>query len=772
MDREQVKRWEAQCIQEQAPACTASCPVHVDARKLAECVSRRDFKGGLAVLASAVPLPMILAHICDHPCQAQCRRADAGDTIEIGLLERACAEYGSPAPTIRVQSARNQRVAVIGGGLSGVSAAIGLASRGYAITLFEARPQLLHRLRAMEERHLPIAAIDADLSVLDQLGVSIHCDALISRHAGPFGLDAIAADYDAVYHATGPEALGEDALGLVRRPQGGIQIDPLTLATSHPKVFAGGAQRYHPLPWSPIASIADGNYAAVSIDRALQGASLAANRENTGPFPSRLYVKTEHLTVSAAVRPTSSANGYSQEEAEQEAARCIPCQCLECVKVCPYLEDYGSYPKSYIRQIYNNETIVMGVRKANRMINSCALCGLCAAVCPEKLSMADVVLNARQSMVLSGKMPLSAHDFALCDMAFSQSDSFTLARHQSGFESSSVAFLPGCQLSASSPQHVASSYEHLRNTIEGGVGLILQCCGAPASWAGNEAKFQEALVSLESAWSSLGNPRLITACSSCFRTLRDHLPQIPVEPLWPHLAPLVAETLRTSAGVKKMALHDPCSTRGVKEVEESARILLKQCGVEPIELNAPGLTNCCGFGGLQLFVNPQLAEKTVARRASENSADFVTYCAMCRDRFAHQGKRAVHILDLVFAKEGNDPATRSDPGFSERQENRARLKTNLLREVWGEPVSSMEPAIVLQISEELKALIEKRLIMTEDIRVTIAHAERDGDTIVNPATGRILASHRAACVTYWVEYSKGGSAYVVHDAYSHRMEVR
>src|ERR1019366_488695 len=99
MDREQVKRWEAQCIQEQSPACTASCPVHVDARKLAECVSRRDFKGGLAVLASAVPLPLILAHICDHPCQAQCRRAYAGDTIEIGMLERASAEYGAPAPT-------------------------------------------------------------------------------------------------------------------------------------------------------------------------------------------------------------------------------------------------------------------------------------------------------------------------------------------------------------------------------------------------------------------------------------------------------------------------------------------------------------------------------------------------------------------------------------------------------------------------------------------------------------------------------------------------
>src|ERR1700744_6257108 len=102
MDREQVRRWETQCIQEQAPACIAACPVHMDARKLTECVAQGNFKEGLAVLANAVPLPLILAHICDHPCQTQCRRSDAGDAVEIGLLERACAEYGSAAPTGRL----------------------------------------------------------------------------------------------------------------------------------------------------------------------------------------------------------------------------------------------------------------------------------------------------------------------------------------------------------------------------------------------------------------------------------------------------------------------------------------------------------------------------------------------------------------------------------------------------------------------------------------------------------------------------------------------
>ena len=64
---ERVKRWEAQCIQEQAPACNAACPVHVDARGLLECVRKGDFKRGLKIFANSIFLPQIVARICDHP---------------------------------------------------------------------------------------------------------------------------------------------------------------------------------------------------------------------------------------------------------------------------------------------------------------------------------------------------------------------------------------------------------------------------------------------------------------------------------------------------------------------------------------------------------------------------------------------------------------------------------------------------------------------------------------------------------------------------------
>ncbi|WP_054695995.1 4Fe-4S dicluster domain-containing protein [Desulfosarcina cetonica] len=175
------------------------------------------------------------------------------------------------------------------------------------------------------------------------------------------------------------------------------------------------------------------------------------------------------MTALPAVGMADPSTGYTEDEAQHEAGRCLQCQCLECVKVCAYLGHFGGYPKRYAREIYNNESIVMGERKANRLINACSLCGLCETVCPNDFAMQDLCLMVRQSMVQRGKMPPSAHDFALQDMAFSQSDAFSLARHAPGMDGSRYLFFPGCQLSASAPGHVRRVYAHLRTELSGGV---------------------------------------------------------------------------------------------------------------------------------------------------------------------------------------------------------------------------------------------------------------------------------------------------------------
>lgn len=96
MDGEHVKTWEARCIEEQPPACTAACPLHVDGRAMLGKLATGDFSAAFALYARMVPFPAIISHICDHPCETACRRAELGGSLRIRALERALVENPTP----------------------------------------------------------------------------------------------------------------------------------------------------------------------------------------------------------------------------------------------------------------------------------------------------------------------------------------------------------------------------------------------------------------------------------------------------------------------------------------------------------------------------------------------------------------------------------------------------------------------------------------------------------------------------------------------------
>lgn len=773
MDGEQVKAWEALCIEEQPPACVAACPLHVDVRALAEKMAAGDFVGAFALYARIVPFPAILGHICDHPCEASCRRAEAGGALRIAALERACVEEAyAVLKRAPLRARKPKRIAVVGAGLAGLTAAHDLAMKGHAVTVYEADAHPLERLRHdIDPAVLPPSAIEADLGALSVLGVEIRCRSRITGGNGPTGLETLIDEHDAVLLALGPGPALGFAPTIRLSEDGRIDIDPWSRTTSHPKVFGCGFHDAAHARYSPVGSIHDGRRAATSIDRFLQGASLTASRDDTGTGGSCLYVEISAHAPVAPVVPHDPTRGFDRAEAIAEAARCFPCRCRECVKACEYLAHYGSYPKRYVREIWNNDGIVMGNRKSNRMIDGCTLCGLCEAICPNDLSMAEVCLDARRSMVRRGKMPPSHHDFALRELAFYRSAEVTLARHQPGHATSAVLFFPGCQLAASRPDQVRSVYEYMGERTDGGVGLLLDCCGAPAHWAGRVELHDEIRAAFDAEWERMGRPTVVTACSSCLKMFRDFHPQVPVESLWTRLVSIgLPETAPVASG--PLAIHDPCTARHDIATQEAVRAIAAARGLEVRELTGAEKTTCCGYGGLVAYADAAVADLIVERRIGESPNDFLAYCAMCRDTFARHGKRSAHLLDFVFPDADlPDPAARPDPGISRRHDDRMRLKTRLLHDLWGEAVTEPEAHLDLVVPDDVRLDMERKLILVEDVARVVAHAEESGIKLKDRATGRFLATLRHGSQTCWVDYELAEGRPVIHRAWAHRMQV-
>jgi glutamate synthase (NADPH/NADH) small chain len=725
----------------------AACPLHVDARSFVIEVARGAWAEAWKTLRKTMPLPSVLGRICDHPCEVRCKRRECGEAIRIGGLERACVQTPPPDQRVLPLPRRATRVGVAGSGLAGLTVAWDLARKGYPVTVFDPGERVGGLLLQFSEAVLPREAIDAEVALLRKLGVEF-------RLGDSPELDALRSDFDAVFW-------GLDG--------GGLELGAVVPRWEN--VFIGGGSSVGEV-LSPIGWALEGRQAAVSIDRLLQGASLSAGREKEGPQPTRLFVSLAGFETAAAVVPADAVGGYSVDEAQREADRCLRCECLECVKVCEYLKHFDGYPRRYAREIYNNASFVQGEHKANLLINSCMLCDLCTTVCPEDFSMPDLCLPARREMLERGKMPPSAHEFALDDYRWSHSDAFALSRHEPGSDRSAYAFFPGCQLAGSNPGQVERVYEHLRGGLPGGVGLILDCCGAPAHWAGREDLFDQGVADLAERWQELGRPTLVFACPTCLAMLRPRLEGAETLFLTEVLEEAGVAVAPSMQGQRPLrALHDPCTTRHHQEVPDSARRLLAILG-QPVEelVLSRETTECCGYGGLEANANPELARRVAARRGGESTREFVTYCAMCRDSLVSAGKRTIHFLDLMYPGE-EDPAGRARPGWSERRENRALLKERLISTVWKEGGGAVEPwqAIELYIPADVRARLEARRILDDDVKQVIHYAEQSGDKLCHSVSGRFLAAYRPRTVTFWVEYLPREQGFEIHNAYGHRM---
>ncbi len=161
-----------------APPCREACPLGVNVQAYVALIAAGRFQEALEVVRRDNPLPGVCGRVCHHPCEEVCRRREVDEAVAICELKRFLADWEVtqgrlPAFDVR-REMREERVAVIGSGPAGLSAAYFLASEGFPVTIFEANEEAGGMLRTgINAFRLPREVLDREIAAIEALGVEI-----------------------------------------------------------------------------------------------------------------------------------------------------------------------------------------------------------------------------------------------------------------------------------------------------------------------------------------------------------------------------------------------------------------------------------------------------------------------------------------------------------------------------------------------------------------------------------------------------------------------
>ncbi|MEG1619528.1 MAG: NAD(P)-binding protein [Eubacterium sp.] len=223
---EHVEHGKCLCLLEQPVPCVALCPAGVDVPGYVALVSEGRYADAVRLIRKDNPFPTACALVCEHPCEARCRRNMVDTSINIRGLKRYAVDHAGVVPTAVSAPSTGKKVAVLGGGPSGLSAAYYLQLMGHQATVYEQREALGGMLRyGIPSYRLPKERLDEDINAILSTGVKAFVNTTIDGKDGHLSLEQIQSENDAVYISIGAHTdkkigiEGEDAKGVISAVQ-------------------------------------------------------------------------------------------------------------------------------------------------------------------------------------------------------------------------------------------------------------------------------------------------------------------------------------------------------------------------------------------------------------------------------------------------------------------------------------------------------------------------------------------------------------------------
>ncbi len=225
------------CTYSQPVPCVSLCPAHVDIPGYIALVGEGRYADAVRLIRKDNPFPTTCGFICEHPCEARCRRNMMDDSVNIRGLKRMAADFAGEVDSPRCAPSTGKRIAILGGGPGGLSAAYYLQLMGHQTVVYEMLPKLGGMLRyGIPNYRLPKDRLDEDIQAILKTGVEVRHGLKIGRD---ITVQQLQQEYDAVLITIGASTdkklglEGEDAEGVLSAVQflrnvGSSQIMDLT----------------------------------------------------------------------------------------------------------------------------------------------------------------------------------------------------------------------------------------------------------------------------------------------------------------------------------------------------------------------------------------------------------------------------------------------------------------------------------------------------------------------------------------------------------------